>query len=815
MPQRRCSKRLGSVLNPGRFPGDTAQERVRLLVRGRVQGVGFRPLVYRLATELALTGWVRNGNRGVTIELEGAPETLQRFELRLRADVRAPARIEELITESIPPEGGERFVILASDHSGTKDTTLLADIAPCEACRRDFTSPTDRRYRYPFTNCTHCGPRFTIIRDVPYDRPNTTMAAFVQCPACQREYDDPRDRRFHAQPNACPLCGPTLSWLDPACATDHPKMLADAALGACADALRRGQIVALEGIGGFQLLVDARNEEAVVRLRTRKHRWEKPLAVMARDLAQAEELAEVGAEEAALLVSPEAPIVLLRRKPNAPLAPSLAPANPYLGLMLPSSPLHHLLMAELGFPVVATSGNLSEEPICIAPEEAQERLASIADGWLVHNRPIERHADDSVAAVVDGEVQLFRRARGYAPLPVLLAKAGPTVLALGGHMKNTIALSLGDRCFLSQHIGDLESPETRATCMCVIADFLRLYAAMPQIVAHDLHPDYASTQIAEELTAPGGILEHTPRCAVQHHHAHLAACLADVGCTEAVLGITWDGSGLGSDRTLWGGEFLFGNALQFERVGCLQPFLLPGGDRSARSPRRVALALLYQLLGREALERTDLGAVRATSDHELALLRSQIDKRVLAPYTSSIGRLFDAVASLLGLRHESAFEGQAAMALEFVADPTETAAYPLPLIERTLLSSGSPREASAPPLIAPANLGLGHPDRSPRFYLDPTALFEALLADLERGLEVSKIAARFHGGLANAAAELARRVDVETVALSGGCFQNRLLVARCKAALTRQNRRVLVHHQVPPNDGGLALGQVAVAMSQL
>ncbi|HMA93353.1 MAG TPA: carbamoyltransferase HypF [Polyangiaceae bacterium] len=794
-------------------PDRSTNQRVRLQIRGRVQGVGFRPLVYRLATELELSGWVRNGNRGVTIELEGATETLHQFELRLRSDVRAPARIEELRTEPIPPEGADQFLILASDDSGTKDTTLLADIAPCEACRRDFTAPGNRRYRYPFTNCTHCGPRFTIIRGVPYDRPKTTMAGFVQCPECQREYDDPRDRRFHAQPNACPVCGPTLAWIDPG-STPAQQLVADDALAACARAIRDGKIVALQGIGGFQLLVDARNEEAVLRLRRRKHRWEKPLGLMVRDLAQARELTEVGAEEAALLISPEAPIVLLRRKHNASLASSLAPANPYLGLMLPSSPLHHLLMAELGFPIVATSGNLSEEPICIAPKEATERLASIADHWLVHDRPIERHADDSVAAVVGGEVQLLRRARGYAPLPVPLPSSGPTVLAVGGHMKNTIALAIGDRCFVSQHIGDLESAETRATCLRVIADFLRIYAVKPEIVAHDLHPDHASTQIAEELTASGGLLEHTPRCAVQHHHAHLAACLADVGSNEQVLGVTWDGSGLGTDRTLWGGEFLFGNAQQFERIACLQPFLLPGGDRSARSPRRIAVALLYQLLGKDALAQTDLEVVRASSDQELALLRSQIDKRVLTPYTSSIGRLFDAVASLLGLCHESAFEGQAAMALEFAADQTESATYPLSLVERTLLSNGCARELDQPSRMTSPTLGL-FPLDSPRFHLDPTSLIEAILADLARGIEPGKISARFHGWLVQAVVEVAARVNVGTVALSGGCFQNRLLLERCKAALNRQGHRVLVHHQVPPNDGSLALGQVAVAMSQL
>ncbi len=796
---------------------DSGGIRVRLQLKGQVQGVGFRPFVYRLAHELGLVGWVQNDNRGVVAEVQGSPDNVLAFEQRLQRDVRPPARIDELLSHPLPCEETLSFTILPSSQSGAIEATLLADIAPCTDCRKEFTDPNNRRYHYPFTNCTHCGPRFTIICAVPYDRPNTTMVGFVQCSNCQNEYDDPSNRRFHAQPNACPDCGPKVTLTAP---SGDPLYQGEAALRASADAILQGQVIALQGIGGFQLLVDARSAKAVGRLRERKHRWEKPLAVMVATLGDAQQLGYIEPDEAALLVSPEAPIVLVRRQPNVGLADDVSPSNPYLGLMLPSSPLHHLLMAMLGIPVVATSGNLSEEPICIDPREATERLGSIADLLLVHDRPIQRHADDSIAAVVAGEAQLFRRARGYAPLGIPLPTRGPTVLAVGGHLKNTVALSVGDRCFVSQHIGDLESVETRAAFLRVISDFLRLYGTRPVVVAHDLHPDYASTQIAEELTAPGGMLEGIPRLQVQHHHAHLASCLADAGTTEPVLGILWDGAGLGTDRTIWGGEFLYGNASRFERVACLQPFLLPGGDSSARSPRRVAAALLYQMFGVGVLERRELLPIAATTDHELRLMQAQLDKRILSPYSSSIGRLFDAVASLLGLHHDVAFEGQAAMALEFLADCDDQGAYPLVLIERTLVSTESnPPQARESAVWHPtATLeatGPATPGLSPRFYLDPAPLFEALLTELARGVDKSLIAARFHGGLVEATVEVARRVGVGTVALSGGCFQNRRLVERCRSALTLQGHRVLVHHQVPTNDGGLALGQVAVALSRL
>jgi hydrogenase maturation protein HypF len=758
-----------------------------------------------------LVGFVRNDSRGVVIEVQGPEACVREFERRLTFELRSPARIDEMNIEVLPSVQTAYFSILPSDPSGKKETTVLADIAPCADCLAELRDPSNHRYRYPFTNCTHCGPRFTIVQGVPYDRPNTTMKKFVQCPHCQAEYDDPSNRRFHAQPNACPHCGPSLRLLDGQGTEVAHK---DEALAHAVRAVTSGKILALQGLGGFQLMVDATNDAAVERLRLRKHRWEKPFAVMVSSLDDAHRFARLDAIESALLASPEAPIVLVERRSDTALSALLAPGNPRIGLMLPSSPLHHLLMADLGLPVVATSGNHSEEPICIAPDEAVARLGNIADTLLVHDRPIERHADDSVISLTDGEPQLLRRARGYAPLPILLHERQPVVLALGGHLKNTVALSVGDRCFLSQHVGDLDSLETRNAFLRVINDFLRLYETRPVAIAHDLHDDYASSQIAEQLTQPGGLLDGLPRIQVQHHHAHLASCLADADVDEPVLGVVWDGSGLGTDRTIWGGEFLYGNAAQCERIASLLPFRLPGGDTSARSPRRIALALLLQHFSIERLQALGCRSLDATPPKERDLIAAQLEKKLFAPYTSSMGRLFDAVSSLLGLVQNATFEGQAAMALEFIAEPHHSQSYPLHIEESTLVSNNaeprpshaSPRNGESPSVV---------PNVDTRFSLDPREMLETILMDVAQGVPPPIVSARFHNGLALAVAAVAHKVGAATVALSGGCFQNRLLTERCRTALSNQGHRVLVHRQVPPNDGGLALGQLAVACSRL
>jgi len=783
--------------------------RLRLRVRGSVQGVGYRPLVYRAAKELRLGGWVKNDPGGVLLEVEGIPSDLETFVQRVTAQAPAPARIESFEAAELEPLGASGFDILPSDVSGQRETTLLPDLAPCPDCLKEIFDPRNRRYAYPFTNCTHCGPRFTIIRGVPYDRKNTTMSRFTMCPRCQAEYDDPENRRFHAQPNACPRCGPRLRLLD---TSGRVSETDDTALDRACAAIVEGAIVAVQGVGGFQLLVDATDAEAVLRLRTRKHRWEKPLAVMVGSLDMALALARLDATEQGLLLGPEAPIVLLDRLNPSAIADPVAPNNPHLGLMLPSSPLHHLLMRKVNRPIVATSGNLSEEPICIDPDEAHHRLGKIADLFLAHDRPIERHADDSVAQVVDGCPQVLRRARGYAPLPVPVpgSHQGQTVLALGGHQKSSVALLLGGHAFVSQHIGDLDGARTRATYRKVVTDLLRLYDAHPVVVAHDLHPDYASTLVAEELASSAGPLSGVRLFPVQHHHAHLAACLADNSLVGPALGVIWDGSGLGPDGDLWGGEFLVGGMANFARVGSWLPFRLPGGDASARSPRRSALALLWHLWGAAAFERTDLPPVAATEPDELAFVARQLQNGRFAPFTSSVGRLFDAISSVLGLAQQSSFEGQAAMALEHAADAGDHGCYPLGTIPS--LGIEGFRHDAAPGRGTPGTAGLRpHPD----WLLDWRPILAAIIDDRDRGTPMHVMAGRFHRTLAEAASLAADQSGTDTVALSGGCFQNRLLTSLCREALERRFHRVLVHSQVPPNDGGIALGQAMIAAASL
>ena len=567
---------------PGLPHSEERVQRMRLEIHGAVQGVGFRPFVYRLATELGLTGWVINDTNGVFVEVEGPRSMVECFARRVTEQPPPRAIIHSLDASWLERAGFSCFEIRHSDAHGSRTTLILPDIATCPDCFEEIFDPANRRFRYPFTNCTNCGPRFTIVRELPYDRPNTTMHGFALCEVCRSEYDDPLDRRFHAQPNACPRCGPQLTLLagvglgageaSTPCERSTWSALAsgDQALTMTAAAVRRGRVVAIKGLGGFHLIVDARNAAAVALLRRRKLRDEKPFALMVRDLEAVRALCETSAEAEEVLASPEAPIVLLPRRPDAEVAGSVAPDSPYLGLMLPSSPLHHLLLAELGFPIVATSGNLTDEPICIDEHEATQRLGGIADCFLVHNRPIERHVDDSVVSVILDTPRVLRRARGYAPLPVLLARSVPSILATGPQLKNTVALSVGRQVFISQHIGDLHTPQAIAAFERVIGDFRRLYEAEPLVIAHDLHPDYASTQWAR---AQRGRL-----IPVQHHHAHLAACLAENGVMEPALGVIWDGTGYGTDGTIWGGEFLLGDAQAFARVAHLRPFRLPGGE---------------------------------------------------------------------------------------------------------------------------------------------------------------------------------------------------------------------------------------------
>lgn len=763
---------MTSPTQPATANDKSAVNRVRVVIRGAVQGVGFRPFVFRLAQELGLKGWVINSAAGVFIEAESSLPVLREFIGRLQTDKPAISFIQSLEFTFLDPSGFTSFEIRESS-GGEKTALILPDIATCPDCLHEVFDPANRRYRYPFTNCTNCGPRFTIIESLPYDRPRTTMKNFTMCAECSREYHEPSDRRFHAQPNACSACGPQLSWWD---AGGEYLTRLDSALLAAADAVRKGHIVAVKGLGGFHLLVDARNEGAVRRLRRRKRREEKPFALM---FPSADEILRYCAAsdiERGLLHSPESPIVLLSRlRPEDGLAPSIAPGNPYLGVMLPYTPLHHLVLRELGFPVIATSGNLSEEPICIDENEAATRLKGIADFFLVHDRPILRHVDDSVVREMGGRELVIRRARGFAPLPVFVEDHLPPVLAVGAHQKNAIAASVGRQAFISQHIGDLETAASYDAFTSVIRAFHDLYELKPAAIAADMHPDYLSTQYAQN----NGL----PIVSVQHHYAHVLSCMAENHLRPPVLGIAWDGSGYGPDHTVWGGEFLHVTDGGFRRVAHFRPFLLPGGEKAVREPRRVALALMFELLGEKAFS-VENPALESFTDSELSVLRSMLRQKLNAPVTTSAGRLFDGFASLIGLRQVARFEGQAAMELEFALAGTQTnETYPFEL------------DVTRDTLV-----------------LDWARIVTYVLAGCDKPAIAS---ARFHNTLVEMGVEVARRVEESRVVLSGGCLQNRYLTERFIGRLQAAGFKPYWHQRVPPNDGGIALGQLMAAANQL
>ena len=744
----------------------TAMQRLRITLRGAVQGVGFRPFVYRLANEMSLTGWVLNSSSGLTVEVEGSRDQLTIFEQRLEAE--RPKASVVTVHESawIATEGSTRFEIHASDSDTGKSVNVLPDLATCPDCRQELFDPANRRFEYPFTNCTNCGPRYTIVVDIPYDRPNTTMREFVLCPTCKEEYENPANRRFHAQPNACPVCGPRL----------------DGSIAEVAAALLKGQIVALKGIGGFQLLVDARQPAAVARLRQRKHREEKPFALIMPSLDVVHEYCEIAPAEVELLESQAAPIVLLRPKPGTDIAWNVAHCSPYLGVMLPYSPLHHLLMKECPFPLIATSGNRSDEPIAIANDEATTRLKDIADHFLMHDRPIVRACDDSVVRLTRGRAGILRRARGYAPLGIRVAHEVPPVLAVGGHLKNTVAIGVGQDVFLSQHIGDLETVEARGAFEKAIEDLCRLYSFKPEAVVCDLHPDYASTHWAER----SGL----PVIRVQHHQAHVAACAAENSVEGPYLGISWDGTGYGLDGAIWGGEFFRVEGNRYERVAHLRSFGLPGGDAAVREGWRSAESLLFEvgLLQVDGVPHVspklrDMGirdvgtTVPSAGNPRLddARVRSMLERGINVVPTTSVGRLFDAVACISGIARENRFEGQAAMLLENEIGTLRTEeAYPLP--------SG-----------------------------DWGPLIRAVVDDQRSGVSVPLISARFHNALVEWIVEVAAHSDLKLIVLSGGVFQNRYLTERTAAVLESRGFVVHTHQRVPPNDGGIALGQVIMA----
>jgi hydrogenase maturation protein HypF len=772
-----------------------SRQRARLVVRGVVQGVGFRPFVYRLATELDLHGEVYNSAQGVFIEVEGEAEKVQAFRLRLVPEKPPHSSIQSLETTWLAPAGYAAFAIAASREDGPHTTLVLPDIATCTECRCEIFDPANRRHRYPFTNCTHCGPRFSIIQALPYDRPHTTMRGFIMCPTCQAEYEDPADRRFHAQPNACPICGPQLSYWN---AQGQPLTEKEEAQQQALAGLRAGNIVAVKGLGGFHLMADARNEAAIVRLRQRKHREEKPFALMFPSLAAIEEQCIVSPLEAALLQASEAPIVLLDRRPGAiGLSPSIAPENPCLGVMLPYSPLHLLLMEGLGFPVVATSGNLSDEPICTDEHEAKVRLRGIADAFLVHNRPIARPVDDSVARVMLGREMVLRRARGYAPLPVPVRMDMPPLLAVGAHLKNTVALARGRHVFLSQHIGDLETAPAREAFERAIIDGKQLLDIEPQTVACDLHPDYHSSRFAQACGLP--------RLAFQHHAAHVAACLAENELEGPALGVAWDGTGLGTDRTIWGGEFIRMHRGEWQRVAWLRPFRLPGGDAAVKEPCRTAIGMLYELLGDAAFQRADLAPLNEFSIAEQRLLRSMLERGLNSPLTTSAGRLFDAAAALLDLRQQTNYEGQSAMALEWAAARNDRESFS---------SNPATRASFAAPHYPILLVASDRPD-APGHVADWGPLVHGILADLFKRLPPALIAAKCHRTMAEIIVAVAQQVGEPCVALTGGCFQNRVLMEMVVPRLRAEGFQPCWHQRVPPNDGGIALGQAVMAGWQI
>ncbi len=747
------------------------KKRIHLAIRGAVQGVGFRPFIYRLAAEIHVKGYVLNSPMGVFIEADGEKALLDTFVLRIQNEKPPHAVITGMEFSFLDPGGFDTFEIRESISGGDPTAFILPDIAVCEACAREMRDPDNRRYRYPFINCTHCGPRFSIIESLPYDRPNTSMKTFEMCDACRREYENPLDRRFHAQPIACPQCGPHIELWDP---QKNVLSRRNDALLLAVKKICEGATLAFKGLGGYHLICDAGNEKAVARLREKKRREEKPFAIMFPTLGAVKEICDVSAFEERLLLSSESPIVLLRRK-NLNDFNSAAPGNPYFGVMLPYTPLHHLLMAELNSPIVATSGNLSEEPMCIDEEEAVTRLHGIADYFLTHDRPILRPVDDSIVRVILGREMVMRRARGYAPLPV------PTYpetdysprLAVGGHLKNTIALYKNKQIFLSQHIGDLSTYEAYSSFRKTIDDFRKLYNTPVGKIVHDLHPEYLSTKYAAAFDGP--------RIGIQHHEAHCAACRAENQVQGPALGVAWDGTGYGHDGTIWGSEFFITDGISFRHAGQFRQFSLPGGEKAVKEPRFSALGVFYEIYG-ETLFRNYRERLSHFTPQEVSLVHAMLDKKLNTPMTSSAGRLFDAAASIIGVSQKSNFEGQSAMKLEYAADPAEKSSYDFEIKSNKLR------------------------------IIDWQPMIEQILMELDKKIPLSTMAAKFHNTLAIMILAMANHIGESKVLLSGGCFQNALLLETTVRKLESGGFQPYWHQRVPTNDGGIALGQIAASL---
>jgi hydrogenase maturation protein HypF len=747
-------------------------KRILISIRGAVQGVGFRPFIYRIAHELNLTGYVKNSSRGVTIEAEGEKEILQTFLLKIENEKPERSFINSLEFSYLDLKSYNGFIIGESEVFENGDTLILPDIAVCNDCVDELFDPANRRYHYPFINCTNCGPRYSIIESLPYDRCNTTMKYFAMCDQCRDEYENPFDRRFHAQPIACPRCGPRIKLLD-----KNLKEISSgySALLLLAELLEFGKIIALKGLGGYQLIANAVKDEPVLQLRERKHRDRKPFALMFPDLISAENSAEISELEKRLLISPESPVVLLKKKKLAhnTFSDQVAPGNPYIGIMLPYTPLHHLLMRLINHPVIATSGNLSEEPMCIHEDEAFKRLGGIADYFLVHNRGIIRPVDDSVARLLNDGEMIIRRARGYAPLPVHLGfQSKASVIALGGQLKNTISVLKGDNVFVSQHIGDLENAETENVYRQTVNDITRIYNIEPDYVAHDLHPRYTTTRIAKSIG------ENT--IAVQHHHAHAASCYYENQLHGTSLAVCWDGTGYGTDNTIWGGEFFLYDGNDFNRIAKLRDFRIQGNDKAVKEPLRPAAGVLYSMYFERAFNKIQFFPVKYDLE-ELKIQFQLLDQKINCFTTTSAGRLFDAVAYLLKICYKSGFEGEAAMNLEFLADENEKGTYPFEI------------------------RGIG------TWIIDWHPMMKSILRDLCLNTDAKIISARFHNTLVKIISSVALMSKQKSVLLSGGCFQNIFLLNGVIRKLTEFGLNVYRNQRIPTNDGGISFGQAVIA----
>ncbi|RLC09905.1 MAG: carbamoyltransferase HypF [Deltaproteobacteria bacterium] len=751
----------------------SAKEARRLSVRGIVQGVGFRPFVYQLATALNLKGQVANTSNGVTIFLEGPLDGIESFLQRLTTQSPPLAHITRVDAEPLAPTGYSDFSICQSREEPQRLTMISPDVSICNDCKNELFDPGDRRYGYPFINCTNCGPRYTIIDDIPYDRPKTSMRHFRMCPECQAEYDDPFNRRFHAQPNACPVCGPQVVLHD----REKKRIETRNPIETTISLLKAGHVVAVKGLGGFHLVVDAENETAVETLRQRKHREEKPLAVMSGDIEIVRQFALLGQENEVLLQSRQRPIVLLEKKNDYALARGVSPKNRTVGVMLPYTPLHYLLVKDHFTALVMTSGNLSEEPIAINNTDAFDRLRDIADYFLVHDRDIYLRSDDSVVRIVDNKQRFLRRSRGYVPAPIFLKSRLKPIIACGAELKNTVCLTRGEHAFLSQHIGDLENLATYEFFEMTIAHLKRILSIEPEIIAHDMHPDYLSTRYAMEQN-------RMMRIEVQHHHAHIVSCMAENHVEEPVIGLSFDGTGYGSDGTIWGGEVLIARLDRFERAAHLAHTPMPGGAAAIKEPWRMAVSYLYGAYGKDFFNRR-LPFLGKLNQSKLNILVEMIEKDFNSPGTSSLGRFFDGIAAMVGIRSHVAFEGQAAMELEMVAEASSGDLYEYAWSSEDTIQ------------------------------IDPRPITTGVVMDIEKGVTPSVVSGKFHATLMAMFADLCVVIRKETgishVALSGGCFQNAILLSGLSKCLHDKGFHVLTHEKVPANDGGIALGQAVIA----